>query len=125
MESISSEDLLNLVPGAIEHVVDELHIGKFELRIVFFSDGGETLKDDAFDVVKEFKNRNIKLSILTGDNEASANKVKEILEIDECISNVYPKDKKLSGKIDIMHKKSIDSSISFCVLSCLAKSIIW
>lgn len=54
----------------------------------------DTLKDDAYDVIKEFKNRNIKLSILTGDNEASANKVKEILEIDECISNVYPKDKK-------------------------------
>lgn len=54
----------------------------------------DTLKDDAYDVIKEFKNRNIKLSILTGDNEASANKVKDILEIDECISNVYPKDKK-------------------------------
>ncbi|MCR5308351.1 MAG: cadmium-translocating P-type ATPase [bacterium] len=55
----------------------------------------DTIKDDAFDVVKEFKNRGIKLSILTGDNEASANRVKEILEIDECISNVYPKDKKI------------------------------
>ncbi len=55
----------------------------------------DTIKDDAFDVVKEFKNRKIKLSILTGDNEASANRVKEILEIDECISNVYPKDKKM------------------------------
>ena len=55
----------------------------------------DTLKDDAFDVVKEFKKRNIKLSILTGDNEASANAIKEKLEIDECISNVYPKDKKL------------------------------
>ena len=54
----------------------------------------DTLKDDAYDIVKEFKNRNIKLSILTGDNEASANKIKEKLEIDECISNVYPKDKK-------------------------------
>ncbi len=54
----------------------------------------DTLKDDAYDVIKEFKNRNIKLSILTGDNEASANKVKDILEIDECISSVYPKDKK-------------------------------
>ena len=54
----------------------------------------DTLKDDAFDIVQEFKKRNIKLSILTGDNEASANKIKDILEIDECISNVYPKDKK-------------------------------
>ena len=44
--------------------------------------------------MQEFKKRNIKLSILTGDNEASANKIKDILEIDECISNVYPKDKK-------------------------------
>lgn len=55
----------------------------------------DTLKDDAYDIIKEFKNRGIKLSILTGDNEASANKIKEKLEIDECISNVYPKDKKV------------------------------
>lgn len=55
----------------------------------------DKLKDDAYDIVCEFKKRNIKLSILTGDNEASANKIKDILEIDECISNVYPKDKKL------------------------------
>ncbi len=54
----------------------------------------DTLKDNAFDVIQEFKKRNIKLSILTGDNEASANRIKDILEIDECISNVYPKDKK-------------------------------
>ena len=54
----------------------------------------DTLKVGAYDVIKEFKKRNIKLSILTGDNEASANKIKEKLEIDECISNVYPKDKK-------------------------------
>ena len=55
----------------------------------------DKLKDDAYDIVCEFKKRNIKLSILTGDNEASANKIKDILEIDECISNVYPKDKKI------------------------------
>ena len=54
----------------------------------------DTLKDDAYDIIQEFKKRDIKLSILTGDNEASANKIKEKLEIDECISNVYPKDKK-------------------------------
>ena len=54
----------------------------------------DTLKDDAYDIVQEFKKRNIKLSILTGDNEASANRIKDILEIDDCISNVYPKDKK-------------------------------
>ncbi len=53
VESISSEDLLNLVPGAIEHVADELHIGKFELRIVFFSEGTEVVKDDAFSVLYE------------------------------------------------------------------------
>ena len=53
VESISSEDLLNLVPGAIEHVADELHIGKFELRIVFFNEGSEAIKDDAFKVLYE------------------------------------------------------------------------
>ena len=55
----------------------------------------DTLKDDAYDIIQEFKKRDIKLSILTGDNEASANKIKDILEIDDCISNVYPKDKKV------------------------------
>ena len=53
VESISSEDLLNLVPGAIEHVTDELHIGKFELRIEFCTNGGESTREDAFSVLFE------------------------------------------------------------------------
>ncbi len=53
VESISSEDLFNLVPGAVVHVAGELHIGKFELCIEFFHQGSEPLRDNAFNVLYE------------------------------------------------------------------------
>ena len=89
LECKNSEDLetLKSFGSTIVHVVKNGEI----IGLIGLND---TLKDDAFDIVQEFKKRDIKLSILTGDNEASANNIKEILEIDECISNVYPKDKK-------------------------------
>ncbi len=32
-DTVSMDDILNLIPGALLHVVDELNIGKFEIRI--------------------------------------------------------------------------------------------
>ncbi|MCR5356300.1 MAG: EAL domain-containing protein [Lachnospiraceae bacterium] len=32
-ETVSSDDILNLVPGALEYVAGELHMGKFEIRV--------------------------------------------------------------------------------------------
>ena len=55
----------------------------------------DTLKDSAYDVISELKNRNIKLSMLTGDNKTSAEAISEKLNIDDYISEVYPKDKKM------------------------------
>ena len=90
LESKNNEDLkaLESFGSTIVYVIKNGEI----IGLIGLND---TLKDDAFDIVQEFKKKGIKLTILTGDNEASANKIKDILEIDECISNVYPKDKKI------------------------------
>ncbi|MBR5766812.1 MAG: EAL domain-containing protein [Lachnospiraceae bacterium] len=40
-ETVSSDDILNLVPGALEYVVDELHIGKFEIQIELAASSSE------------------------------------------------------------------------------------
>ncbi len=32
-ETVSSDDILNLIPGALSYIVDEMHIGKFMIRI--------------------------------------------------------------------------------------------
>ncbi len=55
----------------------------------------DVIKDKAIDCVNELKKRNIKLSILTGDNKESATNISNKLDIVDCISEVYPKDKKM------------------------------
>lgn len=55
----------------------------------------DVIKDKTIDCVNELKKRNIKLSILTGDNKESATNISNKLGIADCISEVYPKDKKM------------------------------
>ena len=31
-ETVSTEDILNLIPGALTHIAEEMHLGKFEMR---------------------------------------------------------------------------------------------
>lgn len=53
VESISLEDLYNLVPGAVEHIAGELHIGKFSLRTEFAPVGKESTGEDAVSTLYE------------------------------------------------------------------------
>ncbi len=53
VDSISAEDLFNLVPGALEHISEELSIGKFELRVEFANASADINKSDAFSILYE------------------------------------------------------------------------
>ncbi|MBP5446353.1 MAG: cation-translocating P-type ATPase [Acholeplasmatales bacterium] len=55
----------------------------------------DTIKDNAVDVINHLKEMNKELILLTGDNSSSAKKVGNLLSIDNVISEVYPKDKKI------------------------------
>lgn len=101
---LGSNKLLSYLNIENKNYCDLKTLNEFGSTIIHIVKNGEiigliglndTLKDDAYDIIQEFKKKGIELSILTGDNEASAEKIKDILEIDDCISNVYPKDKKV------------------------------
>ena len=53
----------------------------------------DTLKPNAKQVIQKLKNNNIKVVMLTGDNEKIAKYIANELEIDEVIANVKPKEK--------------------------------
>ena len=53
VESISCEDLYNLIPSAVEHIAGELNIGKFEMRVEFSGNGSDRNKENAFSVLYE------------------------------------------------------------------------
>ena len=56
VDSVSFVDLYNLVPGAIEHVADELHLGKFELKVDKAPTGVELTVENAYGILYEDPN---------------------------------------------------------------------
>lgn len=69
----------------------------------------DTIKDSSVEAIKKFKKLGLNVIMLTGDNKDTANAVKNRLEIDEVIAEVFPKDKeqkisqlKQNGKTVVM-----------------------
>lgn len=56
----------------------------------------DEIKENSKETIQLFKNKNIKTIILTGDNKNSAEYVKEMVQVDEVISEVLPDEK---GKV--------------------------
>lgn len=82
-----------------EQTVDEPDEGntiswiKIEDQIVGYFTINDTIKDLAYQAIKDLHKNNIEVVMLTGDNEASAQKVAESLGIDRFKSNCLPADK--------------------------------
>ena len=53
----------------------------------------DILKENVVDVIQKFKNRNIDIVMLTGDNEKTAEIIAKEIGINKVISNVTPKEK--------------------------------
>ena len=53
----------------------------------------DVLKDESKDIVQKLKKRNIKVVMLTGDNEKTAKAIANQIGVDEVIANVLPKQK--------------------------------
>lgn len=85
--------------GVILVAINKKTIGSFSLE--------DELKDDAIEVIKELKGLGIKPILLTGDNQITASKIAQILQIDEFYAEVLPTDKyevikKLQEKSKVM-----------------------
>ena len=65
----------------------------------------DVLKDNIENVIKELKNKNINVVMITGDNEKTAEIVEKQIGIDKVISNVTPKEK--AEKIKELKKDGI------------------
>lgn len=65
----------------------------------------DILKDNVENVIKELKNKNINVVMITGDNEKTAEIVAKQIGIDKVISNVTPKEK--AEKIKELKKDGI------------------
>ena len=65
----------------------------------------DILKDNIENVIKEFKNKNINVVMITGDNEKTAEIVAKQIGIEKVISNVTPKEK--AEKIKELKKDGI------------------
>ena len=87
--TISQEqDELNLVPdgNSILFVAE----GQKLIALIGVKD---VLKDESKDIVQKLKKRNIKVVMLTGDNEKTAKAIANQIGVDEVIANVLPKQK--------------------------------
>jgi Cu2+-exporting ATPase/Cu+-exporting ATPase len=67
--------------------------GAVDDRIVLALAVSDSIKKEAFEVVKWFKNKGVKTVLLTGDNEKAAKNVAKTLEIDEVYWQLTPIDK--------------------------------
>lgn len=65
----------------------------------------DTLKENAKETIQKLKQRGIKITMITGDNEKTANIIASQLGIDNVISNVTPKEK--AEKIKELKKDSL------------------
>lgn len=81
---------------------DELNLVSDGNSILFVAEGEklialigvkDVLKDESKDIVQKLKKRNIKVIMLTGDNEKTAKAIANQIGVDEVIANVLPKQK--------------------------------
>ncbi len=75
--------------------VDNILIARFELT--------DTIREGAADAIQKIKNLGIKVVMLTGDHEQSAQKVASVVGIDEVYAKLLPQDK--SSIIDKFHQE--------------------
>lgn len=93
------EQELNKSNGVILVSIDKKTVGSFSLE--------DELKEGAIEVIKELKKIGIKPVLLTGDNQITASKIAQKLQIDEVYSQVIPTEKfevikKLQSKSKVM-----------------------
>lgn len=74
------------------------------LGIIAVSD---TLKDDSCEAVKQLKNMGIKVVMLTGDNEKTANAIGKLAGVDEVIAGVLP-----SGKEEVIRRLMTEGKVA-------------
>ena len=81
---------------------DELNLVSDGNSILFVAEGQklialigvkDVLKDESKDIVQKLKKKNIKVVMLTGDNEKTAKAIANQIGVDEVIANVLPKQK--------------------------------
>lgn len=81
---------------------DELSLEKEGCSILYIAKQNEllaligvkdTIKENAKEVIKKLKEKNINIVMLTGDNKETATAIANSLEIENVIANVLPKDK--------------------------------
>ena len=87
---------------AVSQEQDELNLVSDGNSILFVAEGQklialigvkDVLKDESKDIVQKLKKRNIKVVMLTGDNEKTAKAIANQIGVDEVIANVLPKQK--------------------------------
>ena len=67
----------------------------------------DAVKEDSSKAIKELKNMGIRVVMLTGDNETTANAVKEQVGLDEVFSNVTP-----AGKEEVIRQLKKDGKVA-------------
>ena len=67
----------------------------------------DAIKEDSPQAIKELKGMGIRVVMLTGDNETTAQAVKEQVGVDEVISNVTP-----AGKEEVIRKLKADGKVA-------------
>ena len=67
----------------------------------------DEVKEDSPQAIKELKDMGIRVVMLTGDNETTANAVKEQVGVDEVFSNVTP-----AGKEEVIRKLKTDGKVA-------------
>lgn len=106
---------------------DEIELSKNGCSILYVSRNKElialigvkdTLRDNIKDVIKQIRDNNINVVMITGDNDITANYIAKEIGIDRVVSNVKPKEKALKinelkkeGKV-LMCGDGINDSIS-------------
>lgn len=64
-----------------------------ESKIIGIIAVADTIKDTSFEAIKELKNKNIEVIMLTGDNNIVANTIAKELNIENVVSEVLPQEK--------------------------------
>ena len=69
----------------------------------------DVVKDNVSDVISSLKKKNINVVMLTGDNEATAKKIAEVVGIETIVANVMP-----SQKAEYVEKLKKDGLVMMC-----------